>query len=454
MKIVQSFWTSGGLDSGYGWFSPEYHWMSWALSVLQLRKFYDEVELITDDLGKHILIDVLQLPYTSVRTDLQIAMKGYPQELWALSKIYSYSIQKEPFLHIDGDIFIWKRFDESVEKAILVAQNFEIDFPFYRLPLQTIQNEFENVPTCMLDEMKRETTIFSSNAGVIGGSNMAVFEEFKRLAFGFIDANTQNLGKVAYNFINICIEQFLYYCLSKEKGIELSYIIDNQGQFDPSYPGFANFHEVPYKVWFIHLMADYKRQEAVLKHLAKRLRQDYPTYYYNILRVCQSEGIEIIDKQYNLPELSPNLHDDTYFLQLRKNYQLLEPTSLCYFYGKSWAIYGDMEELFSLEFDEILKQKIVVDKDVIIEEETEPKLKQTLKLMNLFYQRPMDFVLDNLNMVLYDAFLEPKTIGQAIEEASIYFPQEEMNTDYRKFQNIVLDRIKEALYMGGLAWVR
>jgi hypothetical protein len=38
--------------------------MSWALSCLSLREHYDEVELYTDSAGYHILIEVLQLPYT------------------------------------------------------------------------------------------------------------------------------------------------------------------------------------------------------------------------------------------------------------------------------------------------------------------------------------------------------------------------------------------------------
>ena len=453
MKIVQSFWTNGGLTNTYGWLSPEYHWMSWALSVLQLRQFYDEVELVTDDLGKHILIDVLQLPYTSVRTDLQTAMTGYPKELWALSKIYAYSLQKEPFLHIDGDIFIWKRFEERIEKAALVAQNFEIDFPFYRVPLQTMQNEFENVPSCMLDELERETSIFSSNTGIIGGHQLPIFEEYRLLAFGIINDNFKNLSKVEIQHFNICFEQFLYYCLSKEKGMELSYVIDNQGQFDPTYPGFANFHTVPYDTWFVHLMADYKRQESVVNHLSKRLRQDYPTYYYRILRICQSAGVELLDKLYTLPELSPSLHDDAYFEQL-KNYQLSEPQSPSYFYGKGMVSYPAVQQLFSLPFEDIIEQKIVLDKDIIIEEETEPELRQTLRCFNLFSQKHQELALDNLNMILYDAFLEPKSINNAIVETGAYFPKEDLKADYGKFQNLVLDRIKEGLYMGSLAWLR
>jgi hypothetical protein len=108
MKIVQTFWSSphpaahtmGGVENTGGWLSAEYHWQSWALSVLQLRQFYDEVELVTDAAGKAILIDVLALPYTSVQVVLDEALAAYPHDLWALAKIYAYSIQTEPFIHI------------------------------------------------------------------------------------------------------------------------------------------------------------------------------------------------------------------------------------------------------------------------------------------------------------------------------------------------------------------
>jgi len=63
MKIVQTFWTGHSetydnpFDLKGGWLSGEYHWMSWALSCLQLKKFYKEIELVTDKKGKQILID-------------------------------------------------------------------------------------------------------------------------------------------------------------------------------------------------------------------------------------------------------------------------------------------------------------------------------------------------------------------------------------------------------------
>jgi hypothetical protein len=456
MKIVQTFWTGAAVPSGLhltgGWLSPEYHWMAWALSVLQLRRFYDRVELVTDDLGKYLLTDVLQLPYTHVRTDLQTALQPYPQELWALAKIYAYSLQDEPFLHVDGDIFIWKAFEEGIERTGLVGQNFEIDFPFYKEPLQTLKNDFENIPACMLKELQSEGSIFSINAGVLGGNQLPFFKVYKQLAFGIIDANRQNLTKVPYNLLNICIEQFLYYCVSKERGVSVSYIIDNQGQFDPTYPGFANFHKVPYADWFIHCMADYKRQEVVVWHLANRLRQDYPNYYYRILRLCQQAGVSLHNKLYDSPELNPALQTDAYFERLgcRVNGGASALALVLYQYGKQRRVYRDVETLFSQSFTDVLRQSLVFDNDASINEETEPVLKQTLHFQNPVRHKPDQKPLDSLDMVLYDAFLEPKPIGQAIQEASQYFPTAEIQGDYRTFQNLVLDRIKEGMYLGTL----
>ncbi len=64
MENLSPLWGLGGLG---GWLSAEYHWLSWALSVLQLRRLYDEVKLVTDAAGKALLVDTLGLPYTIVR---------------------------------------------------------------------------------------------------------------------------------------------------------------------------------------------------------------------------------------------------------------------------------------------------------------------------------------------------------------------------------------------------
>jgi hypothetical protein len=133
MKILQTFWTGppGNQNESLismkaGWrLSCEYHWMSWALSCLLAKSAFGEINLVTDLKGKQILIDQLQLPYSSVSTSLEGALDNYHPALFSLAKIHTYSIQTEPFLHLDGDVFLWQKPDEEFLNSRLIAQNID-----------------------------------------------------------------------------------------------------------------------------------------------------------------------------------------------------------------------------------------------------------------------------------------------------------------------------------------
>ncbi|WP_276855556.1 DUF6734 family protein [Bacteroides fluxus] len=129
-KIVQSYWSKAYKNSpNSGWAFRETHYMSWALSCLQLKQFYDEIELITDSEGADLLINKLHLPYTSYLTTLDKLNDENPA-IWTLGKIAAYEMQQEPFIHVDGDIYIWKPFPKRIENAGIVAQNIEKNYTF------------------------------------------------------------------------------------------------------------------------------------------------------------------------------------------------------------------------------------------------------------------------------------------------------------------------------------
>ena len=73
MKIVQSFWSKPMLNSNKntyqnrfngGWFNYRYALCAMAYSCLTLRRYYDDVELYTDNYGIELFRDELHLPYT------------------------------------------------------------------------------------------------------------------------------------------------------------------------------------------------------------------------------------------------------------------------------------------------------------------------------------------------------------------------------------------------------
>ncbi len=83
MTFLNSFWTNTTdiLDLKCGFPHAKFHLMSWALSSMQLRKFYPHLSLYTDDFGKELLVDRLHLPYTAVHLDLEGLDFGFPKSL-------------------------------------------------------------------------------------------------------------------------------------------------------------------------------------------------------------------------------------------------------------------------------------------------------------------------------------------------------------------------------------
>lgn len=59
MKIIQSFWTGNknSLTDSYGWLLPIFNYLSWIISCNQLRRYYDDVTLVTDSQGYDVLIN-------------------------------------------------------------------------------------------------------------------------------------------------------------------------------------------------------------------------------------------------------------------------------------------------------------------------------------------------------------------------------------------------------------
>jgi len=67
------------------------------------------------------------LSFSNVSTEIN-ALAGYDPGWWALGKLYSYSVQQDPFVHIDSDVYLWKLLPSHLESADVFTQNPE-SFP-------------------------------------------------------------------------------------------------------------------------------------------------------------------------------------------------------------------------------------------------------------------------------------------------------------------------------------
>lgn len=270
-----------------GWVEAKYNYMSWALSSLQFRKYYDEVELVTDEPGYKLLVEKLRLPYTSVKVLLN-NINGYHADLWALGKIYAYSVQETPFIHADGDVYIWEKFPPEIDNARLLAQNLEINHNYYEPPYRKIKSNLNFIPPVILRSIEANGEIRSVNAGIIGGSDIALLKEYTALAFEFVDKNYDDLLKIDIGSFNCFFEQVLFHAIAEAKKVPVQFLLrDVNYAFD----GLLEFAGVPGVTKYIHCIGLSKKAEHIGVHLARRLQIDYPDWYYRIQNLLYTSQI-------------------------------------------------------------------------------------------------------------------------------------------------------------------
>lgn len=122
LKIVHSFWSKPAFDDHQdyynsrqtaGWLNLRYFLLSSCLSCLTAIRHHKRIELHTDQKGYDYLIDLLQLPYNDVYLSLN-DLNHLDHRLWVQAKFKAFKLQKEPFIHIDNDVYLWKELFQTV----------------------------------------------------------------------------------------------------------------------------------------------------------------------------------------------------------------------------------------------------------------------------------------------------------------------------------------------------
>lgn len=285
MRITQTFWSGTGnpLNKPYGWNHAEHNLMSWALSCCSLREHYDDVILYTDRQGYEVLIEKLRLPYTEVHVmyDDNLCL---PQH-WAYAKVKTYSLQTEPFLHVDGDIYAPKPFPQEAANAPLVAQNREIGTVYYRRMMDNIlRHEEITLPRYITDALGEES-IASYNMGIFGGSDLEFIHRYCGESFAFLENNRMNDRSLPYARVgcNILFEQVFFAVLADMEGKEVASVL-GRAMKDEGYSG-REFCDLAY--WnqrpFFHLLGGHKRNPYNEEMIRRTLLRLYPDVLERVL---------------------------------------------------------------------------------------------------------------------------------------------------------------------------
>jgi hypothetical protein len=431
MKIIQSFWT-GKInhisENSFGWASSKYNLISWILSINQLRKYYEHVELYTDKLGAEILIDTLKLPYSKVHIVLN-ELDNYHSDLWAISKIKTYSLQKEPFLHVDGDVFIWKAFPEDLMKADLITQNLEQTTDYYRNMWSGIEPNLSYIPK-ELDSFNSTKNGFACNMGIVGGVDLEFYTSYTEQAFRFVDKNRTDWDKISKNNFNVFFEQLLYYELAKKHTKKINYLFEDIPD-DNKYIGFGDFHKVPKEKTYLHLLGNYKRDKPTYKAMEDYVLKFYPEYYKRLLGIF-NEHTFFSDFNYNFSTLK----NQQLIADFTSTVQTKEKTDKHYFLSRDLASIGvssNIQELI-VKGEDFLLYKLPCNELLTSGEFKEILIKDRLG-------DNIGLPIDEIDQIVLLELLQPIGYTLLIEKLKTHLEDDVTDSDIDDFISMVNNRI-------------
>lgn len=264
MKVIYSYWETGnGLKKTSNWFNSRLMLSSMIISVLNSYKHYGRVEMVTDSKSK-LWIETLGLPFESIKTDLD-ELDKYDRDSWALGKIKAYSIQEEPFLHVDLDVFLFEPLSQKLIENDLYVQNFEpFSIDSYRKTYLPYINLLENIGTDLPIGFADKKYAF--NLGIYGCNNLEFNKLFCSSVFSFL-ANNQEKMKSIVPLHKLCVIWEQYFCavIAHKSGLSVGTIID------PHY-------KIATEKGYTHLLID-KYKEEVACNFNEYVKSTYPQYY-------------------------------------------------------------------------------------------------------------------------------------------------------------------------------
>jgi hypothetical protein len=302
MNAIQTFWTTPGTPAEQthgGWLDPRFHFMSWALSASLLNEHFGRTVLHTDLTGRNMLIDLLELPYDEVHLTQEGLGTLYPKDWWVMRKICSYAHAEGPFVHVDGDAFLWNGLPDHVRNKPVIAQNSQSGFQCYRIAAGQLQEAGIALPAFMGEEHGRFEAV---NMGVTGGTDEVFFKEYVRETKAYYDRYLagRTFGPGTSGFLNTLLEECFFRHYAEYRGQTVTDWIPTS--FGQGYGSLANCMDDSYGL--THLIGTNKKDIYFCKQVEFQLRRRFPKVFRKVAGLV--DGFSKKSRNtFNFPQADP-----------------------------------------------------------------------------------------------------------------------------------------------------
>lgn len=279
MVGVQTFWLKEGDESWQFWGSKQNLMVSCSLSYFLLKKHFNKVNLVCNELGRSFMTEELGLKFDQIDI-IPLEQSELNEFVWSIYKLYTYSIQNEPFVHIDTDFFMFEKPPKEYLESDIFAQNLEINHPVYHTVRASAIDLGLKLPEYIMASQKPAVAL---NVGIIGGQNLQFFKDFYLLAKSLLEENSHLLENHAEKlfFFYLFLEQHVLFEAIKNKELDIRTLI--KPSFKAAYDHITSFKSGEIKRPYVHLLGNFKQNIETIATMHKELQDLWPKQYEYIL---------------------------------------------------------------------------------------------------------------------------------------------------------------------------
>jgi hypothetical protein len=285
LAAIQSYWFrpfSAKLSTRFrgGFPHEKYFWACAGLSATLAKTWFPRLELFTSSEGAR-LIEKFALPYEKVQCAFD-TLKPVQEFLWAYGKIKACSVQSDPFIHLDLDVFLFEPLPSRILSAPVFGQTIEngIHHKQYYLPALRELSLFPDIPGDYARVVENKLPFEALNCGIVGGCNVSLLRECFCSSLKIIDSekNAPAWAAVAKKHsryreaFNCAIEQvnLSLHCLRQKLTPEILFATNPETGAGADAPG------------YLHLVGEMKSDAAALRFIVEQLREKCPQIFERI----------------------------------------------------------------------------------------------------------------------------------------------------------------------------
>lgn len=279
MKALYTFWSKPLKENVSRCKSEKNFVLMFVYSMLWSTKWFEKVELNTDNYGYNIF-KYFESNKIKIKNTLNSFEELDSYLFWAYPKLYSLTLQDEPFIHIDGDIFIFRKLKDELFQGDFGFQNLETTYyeRTYDRLINFYDKNYDNKPLEWNNNLKSAVNcglMYFKDPELAKIFYKNVYNHFINIDQDFIlklKKELQEIINVTYVTYPLLFEQYYLNCfIDSLKDKKINYLLSTE-QIKKEEKGEATIQG------YVHLIED-KNNLFYIDNISKRFELEFPDQY-------------------------------------------------------------------------------------------------------------------------------------------------------------------------------